>query len=289
MAISLIQSLLENSIDKKIFEAKNQIREEANKEVGKVKEQLPSEESIKQQFISNVCSPQTEKKLTANYNKLKNKVNGLKNKVNQSKNKLESIKGKLDKIINVIIPKIESLLALLKTLIVIAKVLIVALGVALAIPGAPIPKLLDLIDKARVKIKFFGAGIKSLGKSVGKYSKKVLIILLTLPAAIAALMGLAAFMDFLITLLELLYLQYLQKCNIGGDELIDSEGNINQDTLIQSDLINPDGTLNQNTIDNLGGLFTGIINELQFQGKNEVIEKIFNANFQMIGYRRYKV
>ena len=95
MAVAAIQSLLENSIDKKIFEAKNELREQSNKRVGKVKEQLPTEEQVKQQFKSNVCSPQTEQKLTANYNKLKNKVNRLKNQVSRGKSKLDKIQEKL--------------------------------------------------------------------------------------------------------------------------------------------------------------------------------------------------
>lgn len=289
MAVAAIQSLLENSIDKKIFEAKNELREQSNKQVGKVKEQLPTEEQIKQQFKSNVCNPQTEQKLTANYNKLKNKVNRLKNKASRGKNKLDKIQEKLNKIVQQIIPKIQALLKLLGTLIIIAKVLIVALTAAIAIPGAPIPKLLDLIDKARVKIKFFDSAIKALGKSISKYSKKALAVLAIVPAAIAALIALISFINFLLTLLELSYLQYLQKCNIGGEEITDSEGNIVEGNLSESDLINPDGSINQNTLNNLGNFYTGIINELQLQGKDEVIEKIYNANFQQIGYRRFKI
>ncbi|MDB4339320.1 hypothetical protein N9992_00675 [bacterium] len=282
MAVAAIQSLLENSIDKKIFEAKNELREQSNKQVGKVKEQLPTEEQVKQQFKSNVCSPQTEQKLTANYNKLKNKVNRLKNQVSRGKSKLDKIQEKLSKIVEQIIPKIHALLKLLGTLIIIAKVLILALTAAIAIPGAPIPKLLDLIDKARVKIKFFDSAIKALGKSISKYSKKALSILVISTAAIAALVALISFIDFLLTLLELSYLQYLQKCNIGGDEITDSEGNIIEGNLSEE-------TFNQDTLDNLGNLYAGIINELQLQGKDEVIEKIYNANFQQIGYRRFKI
>ena len=289
MAVAAIQSLLENGIDKKIFEAKNELREQSNKQVGKVKEQLPTEEQIKQQFKSNVCSPQTEQKLTANYNKLKNKINRLKNQVSRGKDKLDKIQEKLNKIVDQIIPKIQALLKLLGTLILIAKVLIVALTAALAIPGAPIPKLLDLIDKAKVKIKFFDSAVKALGKSTSKYRKKALAVLIIVPAAIVALVTLINFINFLLTLLELSYLQYLQKCNIGGDEITDSEGNIVEGNLSESDLLNPDGTLNQNTLDGLGSLYTGIINELQLQGKDEVIEKIYNANFQQIGYRRFKI
>jgi len=292
MAVAAIQSLLENGIDKKIFEAKNELREQSNKQVGKVKEQLPTEEQIKQQFKSNVCSPQTEQKLTANYNKLKNKINRLKNQVSRGKDKLDKIQEKLNKIVDEeggIITKIESLLILLNTIIRIAKVLILALTASLAIPGAPIPKLLDLIDKARVKIKFFDSAVKALGKSTSKYRKKALAVLIIVPAAIVALVTLINFINFLLTLLELSYLQYLQKCNIGGDEITDSEGNIVEGNLSESDLLNPDGTLNQNTLDGLGSLYTGIINELQLQGKDEVIEKIYNANFQQIGYRRFKI
>jgi len=121
-----------------------------------------------------------------------------------------------------------------------------------------------------------------LGKSISKYSKKALSILAIVPAAIAALVALISFINFLLTLLELSYLQYLQKCNIGGDEITDSEGNIIEGNLSEE-------TFNQDTLDNLGNLYAGIINELQLQGKDEVIEKIYNANFQQIGYRRFKI
>ena len=41
--------------------------------------------------------------------------------------------------------------------------------------------------------------------------------------------------------------------------------------------------------DNLTEYYEKQLATLKAQGNNEIIEKIYNANFQMLGYRRYKV
>ena len=41
--------------------------------------------------------------------------------------------------------------------------------------------------------------------------------------------------------------------------------------------------------DPLAELYDSKLTNLQLSGQQEIIEKIFNARFEMVGYRRYKV
>ena len=61
----------------------------------------------------------------------------------------------------------------------------------------------------------------------------------------------------------------MQTCNIGNQDPTDIDGNINTDLLI------------------LEG--SQIMDDLGLLGDEEVIEKMYNANFQVIGYKRYKI
>jgi hypothetical protein len=83
---------------------------------------------------------------------------------------------------------------------------------------------------------------------------------------------------------------------------IDGDGNVNTDNAGNSGT--PEEFLdnlgfNQDNIssgadpfdysDDLTDYYESQLATLQAQGNTEIIEKIYNANFQMLGYRRYKV
>ena len=63
--------------------------------------------------------------------------------------------------------------------------------------------------------------------------------------------------------LEQMYLFYQAQCNL------------------PSNPVNADGSINEGVLDL-------VIDGLEQGGQDEIIEKIYNANFETIGYRRYK-
>jgi len=265
MAVEAIRNLL-NQSDKAIFDVKNKLKEEKDKGISKVKEQLPTQEEITSQVKSNVCSTETAGAIDKNFNNLKDKVNGIKGKLEEGIKKLQALKAKLDKITEWM-GKIGDLLILLGKIIiiceVIAKVLPKALNFfsGLAANGFGIKKLSDLIDKAKSKIENMSKAIKSFAKAIENVSKMLAAPFLLIDAAIAALQIIINFISSLISISEQLYLGYLAACNLPADPPINSDGSLNL------------------------GL---IIDGLEQNEKTEIIEKIYNANFETIGYRRYK-
>ena len=155
----------------------------------------------------------------------------------------------------------------------VVKALPIALGFmqGFAANGATIKKLGDLIDKAKGKIGQFKNAIKSFTTAVNKNLQKVLKFTKILAPVIMAITALLTLIISLIAMLELLYLKFLQMCNIGDQDPVDIDGLINEDLL---------------TMTELGA---GIMDDLGLLGNEEVIEKMYNANFQVMGYRRYKI
>ncbi len=265
--VEAIRNLL-NQSDKAIFDVKNKLKEEKSKNLAKLQEQLPTQEEITSQIKSNVCSTETANLVDKNFNKFKNKLNNIKNKLDQGIQKLEALKAKLNKITEWM-GKIGDLLILLGKIIliceIIAKVLPKALNffTGLAANGFGIKKLSDLIDKAKSKIENMSKATKSFVKAIENVSKMLAAPFLLIDAAIAALQFVKNLITPLLSILENLYLFYQAQCNL------------------PSNPVNTDGSINE-------GVLNLVINGLEQGGKDEIIEKIYNANFETIGYRRYK-
>jgi archaellum component FlaC len=266
--VEAIRNLI-NQSDKILFDVKNKLKEEKDKTLLKVKEQIPTPEEITSRIKSEVCSIEASNNVDKNYNNIKGKLNFLKDKLEQGIKKLETLNKKTEKI-KEWMDKIKKILEDILTPIItilnkIVQVLPISLNVlsGLLANGFAIKKFSDLIDLAKSKIVIIKATIKTFQSSVIKFLAKLTSVFTIIAAAIAALQIVINTLGALMAILEQLYLFYLAQCNL------------------PSNPVNPDGSLNNEVLDL-------VIDGLTQNGNNEIIEKIYNANFETIGYRRYK-
>lgn len=265
--VEAIRNLL-NQSDKIIFDVENKLEEEKNKGLAKAQEQLPTQEEITSQIKSNVCSLETANAIDKNFNNIKNKLNNIKDRLKNGIEKLEALKAKLAKITEWM-GKLGDLLGILNKIILVCNVIIKVLPKALnfftglAANGFGIKKLSDLIDKAKSKIENFKSSLTSFEKAILSILAAAAIPDFLINAAIAVLQKIINTINTLMSTLEQLYLFYLAQCNLPSNP-VNADGSVNEDVL---------------------GL---VIDGLEQGGKGEIIEKIYNANFETIGYRRYK-
>lgn len=266
--VEAIRNLLKQS-DTALSRVKSKLKEEKDKNLVKLQEQLPTPEDIMSQIKAETCSTQVQNELDKKYGKFKDLLNNIKGILEEGIKKLQALKDKLNKITEWM-GKIGELLKILGKIIliceIIAKVLPKALNffTGLAANGFGIKKLSDLIDKAKSKIENMSEGVKCFVKAVEKFSKILAAPFLLIDAAIAALQGIIDFIvGSLLGPLEQLYLFYLAQCNL------------------PSNPVNTNGSVSEGVLDL-------VIDGLEQGGKDEILEKIYNANFETIGYRRYK-
>ena len=290
--IKLIQTQLESRIDKKLLEIKGEIRTQGESKLNEYKKKLSSPEEIKsllKPYLDDhsgiACSIQGQAQMEKIYNKLKRTLEKVQSVTTKTKSKIDNIQSKLDTIKDKVLPSIKKILKILSDIIIAANLVLKALPLALgflvgfAANGALIKKLGDLIDKAKGKIGQFKNAIKAFTTVVNKNLQKVLKFTKILAPIIEAITALLTHITSLIAMLELLYLKFLQMCNVGNQDLVDIDGNINEDLLGNGEI----------DVDALTELGSNIMDDLGLSGNEEVIEKIYNANFQVMGYRRYKI
>ena len=267
MATQAIRNLI-NQSDKVLFEVKNKLKEEKDKGLLKLQEQLPTPEEITSRVKAESCSTKTSNLVDKNFNNVKDKLNYLKDKLNQGIEKLQSLEQKIEKIFGWI-EKIKEILRFLDPIISILdkiiKVLPKALGFlsGLAANGFAIKKLSDLIDLAKSKIETIEGAINTFKSFVERYISKLDPLFNLINKAIAKLQDIVSKITSLMSTLEQMYLFYQAQCNLPSNP-VNADGSVNEDVL--------------NTV----------IDGLEQGGKDEIIEKIYNANFETIGYRRYK-
>ena len=71
--------------------------------------------------------------------------------------------------------------------------------------------------------------------------------------------------------LEYLYLKYVKKCTIPDQTPIDSEGNINENTLLDADL--------SGIVDTMTTLYNDLLEDLKEEGKTKIIERLIDTKF----------
>jgi len=267
MAIEAIRNLI-NQSDKSLFSVKTKLKEETKKNLLKVQEQLPNKDEIISKIKAETCSTKTANAVDKNFNNVKDKLKFIENQLNKGIQKLESLNQKTEKI-KEWIAKIEGLLDFLLPVIDILKKIIKVLPLALNFlsgllaNGFAIKKLGDLIDVAKSKIETIGGTINAFKSHVRRYTSKLDPIFNIINKAIAKLKEITSKISSLMSTLEQMYLFYQAQCNLPSNP-VNADGSINEDVL--------------NTV----------IDGLEQGGKDEIIEKIYNANFETIGYRRYK-
>lgn len=286
--IKLIINSLENKVDMKILDAKEEIRAQGESKLGEIKAQLPSQEEIintlKSEGLSR-CNPTSQAQMERVYNKFKRKLNRALKITERTNQKISNIQSKLDRIKDEVIPKIRKLLKVLDDIIKIAKLAVKALPITLGFMvgwsanGAVIKKLGDLIDVAKGKIGIFKNAITGFSSTLKKSMSKILKLLTTLAPIIAAIVALENLIKLLLTNVELLYLSSIQFCAGVSGEDTDGQGNMNEDLALYS---------LEDALAIGNEAFNNLLDELGLSGNEEVIEKLYNAEFQMIGYKRYK-
>ena len=252
------------------------VKEEANKKITEVKQKIPTKESVKQMMMDEisskgpelVCSIEVRNRIDSIYNKLKSKSVKLQFILDKSNEKLKKLQEQLLKIggiiliINGIIDILNELVPVLNVIVQVAKVGINFLK-GPAADGATTVKLKDQIDKSKAKVEEIKNSVKVFEKKIAKITKKALIPMGIVTLALGVITIIKTTITTVISLIESFYLKYILMCDVEGDSMEDEdyadamndapdEADI---TLIEDDLL--PGT----------------------------IERIRNANFQVIRYR----
>jgi len=256
------------------------VKEEANKKISKIKQKIPTQPSIKQMMMDEitskgpelVCSIEMKNRIDNIYNKLKNNMVKLQYILNKSNEKLQKLQEKLQKIGELILI-IEGIFTALNALIPILNIVVQVARVGInflkgpAADGATTVKLKDQIDISKAKVQEIKNSIKVFKKKVDKITKKALIPMGIVILAIGAISAIKASVTAIIGLIEGFYLKYTLMCDVEGESMEDedfaaavedAQGNLGED----EELIFIENDLSPNTI-----------------------ERIRNANFQVIQYR----
>jgi hypothetical protein len=286
--IKLIINSLESKVNMKIIDAKEEIRAQGESKLGEIKSKLPSQEEIintlKSEGLSR-CKPTSQAQMERVYNKFKRKLNRALQITERTNLKISNIQSKLDRIKDEVIPKIKRILEILSVTIGILKLVVKAIPIAMQFLKGIFGdewlghKLGNFLETAKGKIEVFKNSIKAFSSTLKKSMKKVLKLLTTLAPIIAAIVVLENLIKLLLTNVELLYLSSIQFCAGASGDDTDGQGNINEDLALYS---------LEDALAIGNEAFNNLLNELGLSGNEEVIEKLYSAKFQMIGYRRYK-
>ena len=298
---------------------KTKLRDEGKKSVLKYKSKLPTPDTLKDKFTSQVCTKATVNKAEKNYKKLKNFAKKIQNALEKSQKALQKLQALIESVL-AILAKIAALIAtvaviisILQKVVMVAKILIKGVGMIPPPATAPSGPII-LADKAATlaegKISILKILSKSFMKALNYPRDKANKLLALILKGIAAIVALLNLVKMLIQMLETLFLLLLNKCSVsnpGGDGSQTQNivnGQTPEDFL--SGMQYPGYDNNNNTSssnpftdleskdpfdysDPLAEVYDSILTNLQLTGNQEIIEKIFNAKFEMVGYRRYKV
>jgi len=318
-AIRNIISRQTGTIDK----IKEKVKDEGKKGVGKLKSKLPTKETLEDRFTKNICSKSTIDKCVKNYEKYSGKIKNIQKIVEASKKALESLQSKCAKVleilgkVTIILATFDVIISILNKVISVTKALLNGVGMIpgqFSFPAGPLIKADKAADVAKGKIMQYKNAVTVYSKSINRPMDAVRKVIEILVKAIAAITAFSMLINFLIQFLETLFLMLLQKCSVsnpGGDDADSSTGNNQTENVIPSGGEGPGVTPEQylasigypgytmdeyasETIDptnydaSLDWLHEQILRNLKLQGQEEIIEKIHDAKFQQIGYRRYK-
>ncbi len=301
--------------------AKSKLRDEGKKSVLKYKSKLPTPDTLKDKFTSQVCTKATVNKAEKNYKKLKNFAKKIQNALEKSQKALQKLQALIESVL-AILAKIAALIAtvaviisILQKVVMVAKILIKGVGMIPPPATAPSGPII-LADKAATlaegKISILKILSKSFMKALNYPRDKANKLLALILKGIAAIVALLNLVKMLIQMLETLFLLLLNKCSVsnpGGDGSQTQNivnGQTPEDFLsgMQYPGYNNNGNNNTSSLnpftdleskdpfdysDPLAEVYDSILTNLQLTGNQEIIEKIFNAKFEMVGYRRYKI
>jgi hypothetical protein len=277
--------------------------------VQKYKDELISEDQIKEKLKFNGCKPGDKKRKERTYKKLKKLLNNIKGIMNKAKSKISALEKlakfvqKLVEIILAIVTVLAAILVILKIVIKIAKLVLNFLGGTGT--GGVIGKFIELMAKAEYKINKWAEHMKVAKTWVQNQLKKLKPIFSIIAKVIAAIAAVLLTIGFLIQVLEMLYLKLIQSCalesgsSLGGGS--DTEGGKLPDGSTGGgrgdNALTGVGTagFDPNSQENLRALSMmlqnsspeEILSRIAQTGNQEYIRYIRNANFETIGYERF--
>ena len=261
------------------------VKAEANKKIAEIKQKIPNKESVKQMMMDEisskgpelVCSIEVRNRIDSIYNKLKSKSVKLQFILDKSNEKLKKLQEQLLKIggiiliINGIIDILKALVPVLQTIVTTAQIGLYFLKGPAADVDAGL-KLKDQIDKSNAKAEEIKNSVKVFEKKIAKITKKALIPMGIVTLALGVITIIKTTITTVISLIESFYLKYILMCDVEGDSMEDED---------YADAMNDA----QNNLDDALGGEGGEIVIPEDDLLPGTIERIRNANFQVIRYR----
>ncbi len=258
------------------------VKDEANKKIVEIKQKIPTKDTVKQMMMDEitskgpelVCSIEVKNRIDFIYGKMTSKVKKLQNIINKSNEKLLKLQEQLLKI-NAVILIIEAIFKTLRALIPVLNVIVQVAKVGInflkgpAADGATTVKLKDQIDKSKAKVQEIKNSIKVFEKKVTKITNKIKIPARIITLALGAIIVIKNTISSVLGLIESFYLKYTLMCNVEGDSIQDED---------YADAIN-------NAQINLDNANSTKIILIEDDLLSNTIERIRNANFQVIQYR----
>ena len=324
MATKIFARLLAQN-DKLIYAVKKRLRKEAETKVNSLKNKLPSQSQLLNKFNNRYCSPTSIKKSEKNYKKYKSLIDKIEKKVQGAEKSIENLKKKLQKVLNnlqkikSIGEKLKSIIDKLTKVVAAANIIIKGIGFIPSTqyfpnPSGPIVLAKDLVEKALAKIVLINAAITGALAAITMYAKKVGDMLNgIINSILSVIKNLLNKLKMIRQMLELYFLKLLRSCSLTGGSYdgSSSTGGPGSNNVIpftsaggrplrpeeylaaigypgysldNIDLETSDPT---NWGDELGEFYDNTIANLTLAGRTEFIEKIFNADFQMVGFSRF--
>lgn len=319
MQAAIQKLLIKNQVI--LEKAKKKLKDEGAKSVLKYKNKLPTPDTLKDKFsTSQVCTKSAVNKSEKTYKKIKNFAKKVQKALEKSQKALEKLQALVNKVLSIIakiaalIATVDILISVLQKIVTVAKILVN--GVGLIPPPATAPSgPIILADKAATfaegKISILKIIAKSFVKALDFPRNKANELLALIATGLAAVIALLNLVKMLIQMLETLFLLFLNNCAVsnpsgdGGQTQNTVNGQTPEEFLegmqypgysLNTPISmgnDPFSGLNDKDVfdytDPLAELYDSILSNLQLSGQQEIIEKIFNARFEMVGYRRYKV
>lgn len=319
MQAAIQKLLIKNQVI--LEKAKKKLKDEGAKSVLKYKNKLPTPDTLKDKFsTSQVCTKSAVNKSEKTYKKIKNFAKKVQKALEKSQKALEKLQALVNKVLSIIakiaalIATVDILISILQKIVTVAKILVN--GVGLIPPPATAPSgPIILADKAATfaegKISILKIIAKSFVKALDFPRNKANELLALIATGLAAVIALLNLVKMLIQMLETLFLLFLNNCAVSNPS---GDGSQTQNTVngqtpeeflegmqypgysLNTPISmgnDPFSGLNDKDVfdytDPLAELYDSILSNLQLSGQQEIIEKIFNARFEMVGYRRYKV
>lgn len=267
------------------------VKAEANKKIAEVKQKIPTKESVKQMMMDEitsrgpelVCSIEVRSRINFIYNKLKSNATKLQFIIDKSNEKLTKLQETLQKVGEIILI-IEGIFAFLNALVPILQTIAISAQVGLfllkgpAADGDATIKFANSINKSNAKAEEIKNSIKVFKKKVDKITKKALIPMGIVLLAIGVVATIKLALTTVIGLIESFYLKYILMCDVEGDSMEDEDyaDAVNDAQSSLNDALGGEGGLGEE-----GGEIVIPEDDLL----PNTIERIRNANFQVIQYR----